>query len=338
MRKFRDIAIIVLLVFSTIGVIILLLSIYRIQDPTPRENLFLSILLFILSSVSAVIVSYYFTRMGTSEKLDTIATASAEKMVHLSLQLQHLSEYLLDTQTIVAEEIDIDTDAALSAYRHRVDASADIAASLAASNETFRNDWLGIVSEDTRKVIETKYENLHDYLQDAETYKRLQRQRETARGSAEEEVRVSAELRKIEERLENARRALPSQPLTSARTPRPPAVDVSQEISEATSEAQEGILRVRLLRSVYAATGSGKLDPEMDSSPRIDARLVESPPSLDTEHLNISSKSGTTFDFHIHLKSTVFGVSLPLGDYVFEYSARTPAIFRDERSEKDSAD
>jgi hypothetical protein len=69
--------------------------IYKVPQPTQRETVLLNVLLFILSSVASVIVGYYFAKLTNSEKVDTIAERSTEKMVHLSLQLHSLKEPLI---------------------------------------------------------------------------------------------------------------------------------------------------------------------------------------------------------------------------------------------------
>ncbi|NOU35760.1 MAG: hypothetical protein HOO88_03170 [Kiritimatiellaceae bacterium] len=321
MNKFKDITALIILGVSLIGAIALIALAWLSPAPSSMVTNLLNIILFGLSSISAVITGYFFARSSTSEKVDTIAEQSTEKMVHLSLQLQHLKSYLQETLDVADNESAIHLAAAINAYRHRVEAAADMTASLASSNEAFRNDWLGVVSLASRKTIEKKYDKLREYLQDNETYERLKAERSTGAVSEIDEPKVTEQLRVVEERIENAKKQLPIQQSFVRLAPPPPAVSVEQNIAGGTDSKQKGTLRVRLLRPVYRATGSGRLAPQMRSVPRISTKLVSHPPDLIAGDFRFAPGTGTNFDFHIGLKSMAFGVNLPVGDYVFEYEA-----------------
>ncbi|MCX5796796.1 MAG: hypothetical protein NTY77_14975 [Elusimicrobia bacterium] len=317
MTKFRDVVAAICLTICLAGAISLIVLVWMVPSQTPMVTNLLNILLFILSSLFAVIVGYYFARVSTSEKVDTIAEQSTEKMVHLSLQLQHLKSYLQETVEVAEEESHVNIMAEMNAYRHRVEAAAETAASLASSNETFRSDWLGIVSDSARGAIEKKYEKLREYLQDAETYERLKTERIAGGTTAAEDEK----LRAVEARIEIARKQLPIQQLPFRPLVHQPAVSVEQVIKEASESHQTGTLKVKVIRPVFMATGSGKLTPPMRSVPWISHKLVSHPAELIVDNFRASPGTGTTYDFNICLKSMMFGVYLPLGEYVFEYDA-----------------
>lgn len=97
------------------------------------------------------------------------------------------------------------------------------------------------------------------------------------------------------------------------------AVFTEQSIAAADRTHQEGQLTIHLVRPLYRFTGSGKLEPRMESAPLLWAELVQAPD--DAPPLGLASGTGTVFDFHVHLKSKVYGEILPTGDYVINYRA-----------------
>jgi hypothetical protein len=334
MKKFKDLLLAIVSIISLGGAIWLIITVPSMSNPTPRETTCLNVILFVLSCVSAVIIGYYFSRFSTSEKIDTIATASTEKMVHLSLQLQHLSDYLSETEATAQDEMSLSIHAETGAYRHRIVAAADMAASLAASNETFRNDWLGVASDSTRQIIEAKYENLREYLQDAETYERLQVQRSSGDTSPEEERLYEKQIQEVQKRIEDARRHLPMQPVVARSITKSPAVEANQEIETSSESQQAGLLKVRILRPVFNATGSGRLTPYMSSVPHIEVKLIGHPQGLNTEGMKIAPGTGTVYDFNVSIRSTIYGAHLPVGEYIFEYTANTKSLEPETVSEE----
>jgi hypothetical protein len=295
--------------------------IYTVPQPTQRETMLLNVLLFILSSVAAVIIGYYFAKLTNSEKVDTIAERSTEKMVHLSLQLHSLKEFLEDTEDIADEEQAINIYAGMNAYRHRTVAAAYVASSLASSNETFRGDWLGVVTATTKKRIEQRYDALRTFMQDYETIQKLQAQKSVGAFDDDEEL-VTARLKQAEQRMESIQQSLPIQPPVFRRQANPPAVEVSQTPTLAEVDHHKGTIMIKLLRPVFNATGSGKFSPPMSGTPYLQADLVTAPNELQRESFRFSPGTGTGFDFNIGLKSTAYGVHLPMGDYVFSYDAK----------------
>lgn len=80
-----------------------------------------------------------------------------------------------------------------------------------------------------------------------------------------------------------------------------------------------GQLLVEVQEPTYKFTCSGHFSPRLSEIPHLKVTLVKAPNGL--PNYLIRSGTGTTFDFHIHLKSTDFGEFLPVGQYTFEFEA-----------------
>ena len=57
----------------------------------------------------------------------------------------------------------------------------------------------------------------------------------------------------------------------------------------------------------------------MTISPQVKAKLIQHP-EMDIDY-TIVAKTGTTYDFNIHIKAVNNEDTLPTGDYVFEFEA-----------------
>ena len=321
MRYLKQTVLIALASLSFLGALGLIVFIYSTPQPTPKENMLMNVILLVLSTIFSSITGYYFAKLTSSEKVDTIAERSTEKMVHLTLQLHHLKNYLQETEDVAEEEQMTNVDAAMNAYRHRTFAAADMSASLAYSNETFRGDWLGVVSDATRKAIEKRHETLRQYFQDQETIQKLKTRflQDDEAGSGN--IEVAQQIQKVQERIETIQRDLPVQSLAPRPTPTIPAVMVIQRPRQASAELQEGEIVVRLVRPVKNATGSGKFFPQMSNVPRLSASLIKAPPGVACESIRVMPGTGTTYDFNVSIRARDYNVVLPLGDYVFDYRA-----------------
>ena len=99
----------------------------------------------------------------------------------------------------------------------------------------------------------------------------------------------------------------------------PPAVDVEQLPHVADRVENLGTLEINLLREVFMMTGSGRFEPEMDSVPRVSVRVINAPDGCPP--IDVTARTGTTFDFNVHIHSTVRDERLPVGHYTVEYEA-----------------
>ena len=93
------------------------------------------------------------------------------------------------------------------------------------------------------------------------------------------------------------------------------------EQNEVISNANKatGQLIVEVLEPTYKFTCSGHFAPRLNDIPNLRIDLVRTPNEIPNNSIRFGT--GTTFDFHVHLKSTDFGIYLPVGQYVFEYEA-----------------
>jgi len=103
---------------------------------------------------------------------------------------------------------------------------------------------------------------------------------------------------------------------------------LSQEVARCGLAASDGTLTVEILRPTYTFTATGHFEPILSSSPALSIRLIESPEPMPSYRM--SAGSGTRHDFNVHIKSTDYGVYLPLGIYKFAYSARSVAVQTEE--------
>lgn len=97
------------------------------------------------------------------------------------------------------------------------------------------------------------------------------------------------------------------------------------EQNEISNDASKvvGQLLVEVLEPTYKFNCSGHFDPRLNDVPYLRVNLVKAPNSI--PNYSIRSGTGTTFDFHVYLKSTDFGSHLPAGQYTFEYEATIDA-------------
>lgn len=295
-------------------------------------------LLLILSSVFSVVVGYYFSKLSNSEKIDTIANASTEKMVHLSLQLLNLSMFLKKTIQMGIERTENDEiSSALAAYEHRINAAAIMTDTLSTSSEVFRGDWLGVVSPETKSNIEKKHAKLRSYRQDSEILEKYAAANENW-NEGQIDSSLMNKIEEIELRMEETEKHLPlhSVSIPNPRYLRPLAVQVEQAIHSSSATTQTGSISLTIMREVGVATGSGKLSPKMKRIPEISAKLVKAPEGFQAELANQICKTGTKYDFNIHIRPTSKAYKLPLGTYSFNYEAKCQIEEKDEPPKTDN--
>ncbi len=105
------------------------------------------------------------------------------------------------------------------------------------------------------------------------------------------------------------------------RTEKEHAVEiVSQGIKLSSDNYNSGELVVRLRRPVRNFTGSGHFNPVMDGSPNVSVDLISAPSELPS--CSVGAGTGTNYDFNIHVRSDNKNELLPVGEYIFEYTAQ----------------
>ena len=293
-----------------------------VQNPvaiTAKEGFQKDVITFVLSFIGSILIGHWYANFATTEKVDNIAERSTEKMVMLSVQLEQTRDYLDDTVEVVqGEETMLQR---LDAYRHRTEAAALRVHSLASSNETFRGDWLGVVSDRKRIDIEQKYEKLRKFFDATQTL------RERA-GSGQGQIRSNlvnddarTEIAAAKHTIEEIRKDLPIPVYIPPPVVRQRAVVANQQMTPVpTAILQEGHLIIQVLRHVPVVTGSGKFNPPMSSRPWVAIERLSSPAGTDGS-VKSTVGVGENSTFHITLKSFESGKQLPLGEYVFKYSA-----------------
>lgn len=110
-----------------------------------------------------------------------------------------------------------------------------------------------------------------------------------------------------------------------------PAVRVTQNVEDADSFDNKGLLEIELLRPLYQFTGSGAFDPHLALTPRVSAEIISAPDGCPT--VAVAAATGTTFDFNVHIRSIEHGAPLPPGSYIIKYSAD---VWEDLFSESDA--
>ncbi len=108
----------------------------------------------------------------------------------------------------------------------------------------------------------------------------------------------------------------------SQRAEKENAVEVISQsaFDDSTPFLQKGELKIHLRRPVKNLTGSGHFHPRMNAPPVLTVNLISFPQNM-PENYSVTSGAGTEYDFNVHVisKASIF---LPIGEYVFEYSAR----------------
>jgi hypothetical protein len=258
-----------------------------------------------------LIISYYFSKYSNAEKIDTIAWASVEKMAHLSFEIKHINEYLIESYKEIITDSDSDEDYAVLKllFKHKIKDISELLLHLSSSNETLRSDWLGVVSLKTKEEIAHTYEKLNDYLGN---WKMLEFFNNQTNVNVDESEKIS----EIIKNMENIEKEINFIPKSNFYYRNGPAVRVSQDIK--TND--NGILTIEVLRETYIATGSGKIKPEYQNIPIVNTKLISCPLGANIDDdFTINPGCGTRFDFNITLKSIKKNKYLFIGKYEIEY-------------------
>jgi hypothetical protein len=94
---------------------------------------------------------------------------------------------------------------------------------------------------------------------------------------------------------------------------------IEQKVLIEQQDMTSGTLTVELLESAYKFNCTGHFVPGLSAVPELTVKMLKCPDASINTHLG--SGTGTSFDFHIYLKSVEFGALLPTGIYIFEYKA-----------------
>lgn len=310
-----DLKIILRIGVFAVAAIVAALLIASTPVSTPAEavnKISRDLVLFICSTVVSWTISAWFARKESNDKIDAIAERSFEKMAMLTLQIERAKKFLVDT--IKLSQSETDGKLGMSAYKHRINGSISTLDQISASNDTFRADWLGVVSEKMKIDLKTKLEalsNVQEIVNDLS-----KGQEKDAIGDAEFDKKIQT----AEREVAGAGRLIGE--LKVAKLPKPPVADVSQQPEgEQSPTVQQGLLTIDVRRLTFRATGTGAFIPHMSALPWVTITAEQWPELARPEQFRFPVGVGTNFNFNVMLSSTTYGESLPLGRYVFRYRA-----------------
>lgn len=266
------------------------------------EIIISNILLFIFTTFGSAISGYLFNKSSSTEKIDTIAEISCEKMVNLSLELQNLRTYLLSTEDALEDELK-DSDVIQAVYRQRILAAADRVNSLSSSNDTFRSDWLGVVSDNCKQNLEIKFNTVKEVVFET--------------NDSRQPPNTNYDIHNEKNNL--LKQQMLMQILPSSRMSVIRSVITNYTIDERSENYQKGTMEIRVLRETKIATGTCKLIPPFDDIPQTIANLISSPDEYSFEKTPYHIGNGTTYDFNINFTSKDKISLIPIGCYIFEY-------------------
>lgn len=309
---------------AVIAVLIAVFVIFRMPDNSVKSHQFgiaRDFILFTCSTVVTWVVSSWFSRKESNEKIDTIAERSFEKMAMLTLQIERAKKFLVDTIKLSQSEADkVDASAGLLAYKHRINGSIATLDQISTSNDTFRADWLGVVSPEMKQTLSAKVEALASLPAVVSELSRGQSDGSDSGNDGTFEKKIET----VEREVAGAGRLIDE--LKSRKRTKEPVAEILQAPDlDGTPFLQKGTLKISVQRLTFRATGTGSLKPHMHANPEVTVKLVSWPDSTSPEALRYPVGVGTNFNFNIGLMSGISGVSLPFGDYVFEYEAKCDA-------------
>jgi hypothetical protein len=270
--------------------------------------------LFICSTVVSWTISAWFAKKDSSEKIDAIAERSFEKMASLTLSIEKTKKYLVDTIKLSQSDADQkDATVGLNTYKNRINGCIFTLDQMSSNNDTFRADWLGVVSIPMKIELSKKVDVLSNI---PEIIAELNRAPEAGGVTATD---FDQKVQEIEREVVGAGRFIAE--LRGSRHVKPQVADIKQQVSPGTAFSQSGTVSVNVNRQTYRATATGALQPPMNANPEVTIILVKKPESVDLKDIRYPVGVGTNFNFNIMLASSAPGISLALGEYVFEYSA-----------------
>ncbi|WP_434707241.1 hypothetical protein J3P75_14910 [Pseudomonas sp. R1-1] len=322
MKNIKDVVYFLFGFFCLIGTFYLITLPLTAQQMLPREQALSSSLQFVITSLLSLIFSYFFAKSGVFEKNDPIAEASAEKIVNLSIQIDRLKEFLLSSIDTV-ESKDNTHEMQLYGLKNRIESAAEMAVLLALSNQTFKNDWLGVVSGPMRSKIEQKYKDTSDWIAATDKRQKLEKKIEASEGNDALVAELAAQLRATEQKIEELSNSIPAATVPLNKTL---ASSVSsQDFAERSETKQSGTISIAVHRPIPNATGSGKLSPKMVAAPNLSVNLLAAPEGFERDKYKIHPGTGTNYDFNISIKSKVPGTLVPIGEYEFSFEAEAEA-------------
>lgn len=298
--------------------------IFRMPDDAVKSHQFgiaRDFILFSCSTAISWVISSWFAKKESNEKIDTIAERSFEKMAMLTLQIERAKKFLVDTIKLSQSDSEkLNANAGLLAYKHRINGTIATLDQISTSNDTFRADWLGVVSPEMKKALSAKVDALA-------TLPSLVNELSRSQGDINElttpDSSFGKKIEEVERAVTGAGRLLDELTIKPPKKEKEKVAKITQNFSDNNSELiQSGTIIILVERLTFRATATAKLIPPMAELPEVSVKLTSFPEAAVSENLRYPVGVGVSSDFNIGLHSGVPGLALPFGAYVFEYSAK----------------
>jgi hypothetical protein len=301
--KFKNIAIFIL-------ILIVIGSLFWIgitaDNSDARESILISLILTIASVVASWLMSTHFVKESSrseNEKLiDGIGEKSSEKILNQSKQLYSLEQYLDEKQGLLNSSKSY-TDAKIY-----LESTRNMIRLIRSSNNTYFSDWAGVVSDKLGEKI-NKQSNIQSKLFDDIDL--------LGYSTPEQQEKLKEEIKESSRELPNYL-APKTVPLKGNH-----AELVSQDVIEKRDNYEKGKLTISLNDDSFKGHIVGKLNSTFSDPPKRSEAKITKQPDLNPDNVSILAKTGTTFDFHVNLKSYEYNEPLKAGVYEVEYEFET---------------
>jgi hypothetical protein len=285
---------------SIIIVIICLIWTSQLAGVESREGLLISIILSIASAVvSWAISSHYSKETLTAENtklIDRIGEQSSEKILNQSKQLYSIEQYLDEKQNALLEK-ELSPEGTLF-----LESTRNMIRLIRSSNNTYLNDWAGVVSESVKGNILKQRNAQSQLFEDISLINK-----------------VSAEKRtELETKIEKASQDLPSYLVPVSALKENNATILEHEIKEDSLTKKAGVIKILLSEDCFKGHVVGKFGTVFSTPPTKNKSSIIKSVS-NGQQINVFAKTGTIHDFHVGLKSLEFNVPLKQGVYEVEY-------------------
>ena len=282
-------------------VVVCLIWASQLSRVETREGLLISIILAISSSVLAWVTTSHYSKetlkAENTKLIDRIGEQSSEKILNQSKQLYSIEQYLDEKRNVIMEK-DLSPEGSIF-----LESTRNMISLIRSSNNTYLNDWAGVVSEAVKENI-LKQRNVQSQLfEDISLINR-----------------VSLEKRgELEDKIEKASKDLPSYLVPNSALKENHASILEHQIKENTETKKTGIIKILLSEDCYKGHVVGKFETVFQTPPsRNNSKILKS--AVNGQLINVFARTGTVHDFHVGLKSLEYNVPLKQGVYEIKYS------------------
>jgi hypothetical protein len=237
------------------------------------------------------------------------------------LQIERAKGFLNDTIKLAQSDSEKQhIGYGMAAYKHRINGCIATLDQISTSNDTFRADWLGVVSPEMKKNLAEKIDALQRLPGVVTELSRAS----DRRADTQEELAIEKTIEDVERSVPGAGKLIDEIRFKAGKSAAPAALVSQSPSSDATQYEQNGTLVITVLRKSPHASGYAALDPQMANIPTVSVKMIASPDSINEPDILYPARTGTTTGFNVNLRSADSVSPLPLGNYVFEYVAQSP--------------